>query len=37
MSFGIGAFPFSFFTSSFNFGEPRPNPGMYLSDMLTSV
>lgn len=24
MSFGIGAFPFGFFTSSFNFGEPRP-------------
>ncbi|KAL1514298.1 hypothetical protein ABEB36_003577 [Hypothenemus hampei] len=25
MSFGIGAFPFGFFTSTFNFGEPRPN------------
>lgn len=24
MSFGIGAFPFGFFASSFNFGEPRP-------------
>ncbi|XP_030379840.1 E3 ubiquitin-protein ligase RNF185-like isoform X2 [Scaptodrosophila lebanonensis] len=24
MSFGIGAFPFGFFTSSLNFGEPRP-------------
>lgn len=24
MSFGIGAFPFGFFTSSFNFGDPRP-------------
>jgi E3 ubiquitin-protein ligase RNF5 len=24
MSFGIGAFPFGFFTSSFNFGEQRP-------------
>lgn len=26
MSFGIGAFPFGFFTSSFNFGDPRPSP-----------
>lgn len=25
MSFGIGAFPFGFFTSTFNFGEPRPS------------
>lgn len=25
MSFGIGAFPFGFFTSTFNFGDPRPN------------
>ncbi|XP_017852956.1 E3 ubiquitin-protein ligase RNF185 isoform X4 [Drosophila busckii] len=25
MSFGIGAFPFGFFTSSLNFGEPRPD------------
>ncbi|XP_055686891.1 E3 ubiquitin-protein ligase RNF185-like isoform X2 [Lutzomyia longipalpis] len=25
MSFGIGAFPFGFFTSSFNFGDPRPS------------
>lgn len=24
MSFGIGAFPFGFFTQSFNVGEPRP-------------
>lgn len=24
MSFGIGAFPFAFFTSSLNIGEPRP-------------
>ncbi|XP_055913602.1 E3 ubiquitin-protein ligase RNF185-like [Eupeodes corollae] len=24
MSFGIGAFPFGYFASSFNFGEPRP-------------
>lgn len=24
MSFGIGAFPFGFFTSSFNFGDVRP-------------
>ncbi|CAH1966539.1 unnamed protein product [Acanthoscelides obtectus] len=24
MSFGIGAFPFGFFTSTLNFGEPRP-------------
>lgn len=24
MSFGIGAFPFGYFTSSLNFGEPRP-------------
>ncbi|XP_037932924.1 E3 ubiquitin-protein ligase RNF185-like isoform X2 [Teleopsis dalmanni] len=24
MSFGIGAFPFGFFASSFNIGEPRP-------------
>lgn len=27
MSFGIGAFPFGFFTSTFNFGEPRPSAG----------
>lgn len=26
LSFGIGAFPFGFFTM-FNFGEPRPSPG----------
>ncbi|XP_037905233.1 E3 ubiquitin-protein ligase RNF185 isoform X1 [Hermetia illucens] len=26
MSFGIGAFPFGYFASSFNLGEPRPNP-----------
>ncbi|KAL3268928.1 hypothetical protein HHI36_008015 [Cryptolaemus montrouzieri] len=26
MSFGIGAFPFGFFTSTFNFGEARPTP-----------
>lgn len=25
MSFGIGAFPFGFFTSTFNFGDPRPS------------
>lgn len=25
MSFGIGTFPFAFFTSPFNFGETRPN------------
>ncbi|XP_026329248.1 E3 ubiquitin-protein ligase RNF185-like [Hyposmocoma kahamanoa] len=25
MSFGIGAFPFGVFTSSFNFGDPRPS------------
>lgn len=24
MSFGIGAFPFGFFTSSLNFGDQRP-------------
>ena len=24
MSFGIGAFPFGFFASNFNFGEERP-------------
>lgn len=28
MSFGIGAFPFGFFTSSFNFGDVRP-PSKY--------
>jgi E3 ubiquitin-protein ligase RNF5 len=28
MSFGIGAFPFGFFTSTFNFGEARPSAGM---------
>lgn len=27
MSFGIGAFPFGVFTSSFNFGDPRPSAG----------
>ncbi|XP_065363566.1 E3 ubiquitin-protein ligase RNF185-like [Calliphora vicina] len=26
MSFGIGAFPFGYFASSLNFGEPRPAP-----------
>jgi len=30
MSFGIGAFPFGFFTSTFNFGEPRPSAGMKI-------
>ncbi|XP_041977600.1 E3 ubiquitin-protein ligase RNF185-like [Aricia agestis] len=25
MSFGIGAFPFGVFTSTFNFGDPRPS------------
>lgn len=25
MSFGIGAFPFGFFTSTFNFGDARPS------------
>ena len=24
MSFGIGAFPFGFFATNFNFGEDRP-------------
>ena len=24
MSFGIGAFPFTFFATNFNFGEERP-------------
>lgn len=28
MSFGIGAFPFGFFTSTFNFGDVRP-PSKY--------
>lgn len=27
MSFGIGTFPFAFFTSTFNFGETRPGAG----------
>jgi len=26
MSFGIGAFPFGFFATNFNFGEDRPGP-----------
>jgi E3 ubiquitin-protein ligase RNF5 len=26
MSFGIGAFPFGFFASTFNFGDGRPAP-----------
>ncbi|XP_017781926.1 PREDICTED: E3 ubiquitin-protein ligase RNF185-like [Nicrophorus vespilloides] len=26
LSFGIGAFPFGFFTSTFNLGETRPSP-----------
>ncbi|XP_013182203.1 PREDICTED: E3 ubiquitin-protein ligase RNF185-like [Papilio xuthus] len=30
MSFGIGAFPFGVFTSTFNFGDPRPSPGLFL-------
>lgn len=30
MSFGIGTFPFAFFTSTFNFGETRPSPGNIL-------
>ena len=28
MSFGIGAFPFGFFTSTFNMGEARPSTGI---------
>ena len=27
MSFGIGAFPFGFFTSTFNMGDARPSTG----------
>jgi len=27
MSFGIGAFPFGFISSTFNFGENRPTVG----------
>jgi E3 ubiquitin-protein ligase RNF5 len=30
MSFGIGAFPFALFASTFNFGEPRPNAGIKI-------
>ncbi|CAG0882516.1 unnamed protein product [Cyprideis torosa] len=47
MSFGIGAFPFGFFASSFNFGDQRPqaaNPGtaqhleeQYLSKLFLYV
>lgn len=29
MSFGIGAFPFGFFASTFNFGDGRPVPGEF--------
>ncbi|XP_030749933.1 E3 ubiquitin-protein ligase RNF185-like [Sitophilus oryzae] len=41
MSFGIGAFPFGFFTSTFNFGEPRPNVAthgtpMYMEEQFLS-
>lgn len=30
MSFGIGAFPFGYFASSLNFGEPRPARKFYI-------
>lgn len=30
MSYGIGTFPFAFFTSTFNFGETRPSAGNIL-------
>ncbi|RWS13807.1 E3 ubiquitin-protein ligase RNF185-like protein [Dinothrombium tinctorium] len=32
MSFGIGAFPFGFFASTFNFGEGRPAPSPNSQD-----
>lgn len=31
MSFGIGAFPFGLFASTFNFGDGRPPPSGLLS------
>lgn len=31
MSFGIGAFPFGVFTSTFNFGDPRPSAGKFYN------
>lgn len=31
MSFGIGAFPFGVFTSTFNFGDPRPSAGKNIA------
>lgn len=43
MSFGIGAFPFGFFTSSFNIGDNRPNaaqrgrPGWEEEQFLSKV
>lgn len=30
MSFGIGTFPFAFFTSTFNFGDTRPSAGKLI-------
>lgn len=32
MSFGIGAFPFGFFASTFNFGDGRPAPSPHSAD-----
>ncbi|XP_012275307.1 E3 ubiquitin-protein ligase RNF185 isoform X2 [Orussus abietinus] len=37
MSFGIGAFPFGFFTSTFNFGETRPSAGEECSSWYTTI
>lgn len=38
MSFGIGAFPFGFFTSTFNIGEgSRPSAGMLLFVLQASI
>ena len=32
MSFGIGAFPFGFFASTFNFNDGRPQARKYEMD-----
>ena len=34
MSFGIGAFPFGFFASSFNFGDTRPSAGKFYNSII---
>lgn len=37
LSFGIGAFPFGFFTSTFNIGDPRPSAGNFYLMLVSTI